>query len=66
MTPRDINFPGEEFHTCLVRQELLVLYQRQLSLDYAKKHIEEFNKEVDAEMKTKEPEIEEGKEPTEE
>ena len=26
MTPRDVNFMGSENHTCLVRQELLVLY----------------------------------------
>ena len=66
MTPRDINFPGDENHTCLVRQELLVLYQRQLALDHAKAEMEEFNKKVDAELKEKEPKIEEGKQPTEE
>jgi protein TIF31 len=26
MTPRDANFQGEDYHTCLVRQELLSLY----------------------------------------
>lgn len=28
MTPRDANFEGADNHTCLVRQELLVLFQR--------------------------------------
>jgi len=43
-----------------------VLYQRHLSLEHARTKIEEFNKELDAEMKEKEPKIEEGKEATEE
>lgn len=28
MTPRDANWLGEENHTCLLRQELMLLYQR--------------------------------------
>lgn len=33
MTPRDTNYLGEENHTCLVRQELITLYQRHLSVE---------------------------------
>ena len=66
MTPRDANFLGEENHTCLVRQELLVLYQRHLAYEAAKALMEDFNKEQEAELKEKLPKIEEGKEPAEE
>jgi len=66
LTPRDANYIGEEYHTCLVRQELLILYQRSKNFDYAKEKMEEFEKEIDAEKKDKMPKIEEGKEPTEE
>ena len=64
MTPRDANFLGPENHTCLVRQEILVLYNRHQSLQHAKEHMAPFEKEFDEERKTKEPVIEEGKEPT--
>ena len=66
MTPRDANFIGPEYHSCLVRQELLVLYNRQMSLQYAKEKMTPFEKEIDEERKSKEPVIEEGKEPTQE
>lgn len=64
MTPRDANFMGPEYHTCLVRQEILVLYNRHQSLKYAKEKMGPFEKEYDEERKNKEPVIEEGKEPT--
>jgi len=66
MTPRDANFLGEEYHTCLVRQELLVLYQRHLQMEHAKSKMGAFDKELEAELKEKEPKVEEGKEATEE
>jgi len=28
MTPRDANYLGDENHTCLLRQELLLIYQK--------------------------------------
>ena len=66
MTPRDANYMGDENHTCLIRQELLILYQRQKNLESAKAKMEEFEKELEKEKAEKEPKIEEGKEPTEE
>ena len=65
MTPRDANFLGEYYHTCLVRQELLVLYQRQLALEYARKGIDAFDVEIEKERKEREIKLEEGKEATE-
>jgi hypothetical protein len=66
MTPRDANFEGEENHTCLVRQELIVLYQRHLALQNAREKMKPFDQEVDEELKSKMPKLEEGKQPTEE
>jgi hypothetical protein len=36
MTPRDANYPGEEYHTCLVRHELLPIYLQQVNFEKAK------------------------------
>jgi protein TIF31 len=66
MTPRDANYLGEENHTCLVRQELLILYQRKKNMESAKAKMEEYEKELEKEKAEKIPKIEEGKEPTEE
>ena len=66
MTPRDANYLGDENHTCLIRQELLILYQRQKNLESAKAKMEGFEKELEKEKAEREPKIEEGKEPTEE
>ncbi len=36
LTPRDMNYPlPEEHHTCLLRPELLLLYQRTKNIEYA-------------------------------
>ena len=35
LTPRDCNYQGEEFHTCVLRPELLLIYQRTKSIEYA-------------------------------
>jgi hypothetical protein len=66
MTPRDANFLGEENHTCLIRQELLILYQRQKNLESAKAKMEDYEKELEKEKAEREPKIEEGSELTEE
>ncbi len=66
MTPRDANFLGEENHTCLIRQELLILYQRQKNLESAKAKMEDYEKELEKEKLEREPKIEEGSEPTDE
>ena len=66
MTPRDANFLGEENHTCLVRQELVLLYQRHKQLEIIKAEMEKYEKSTEAEKKEKMPKIEEGKEATEE
>jgi len=66
MTPRDANFLGEDNHTCLVRQELLVLYQKHLQVQHAKKGMPEFETEMEKELKERQPKIEEGKEITDE
>ena len=64
--PRDANYIGDDFHTCLVRPELINLYQRSMSMDYASKHIKEFAEKLDTERLAAEPKPEEGKELTEE
>jgi hypothetical protein len=28
LTPRDANYLGEEYHTCLIRPELIMIYQK--------------------------------------
>ena len=55
MTPRDANFEGSDNHTCLIRQELLVLYQRQRQISYAKEQMVAFEKEIDQEKLTRMP-----------
>ena len=35
LTPRDANFKGDEYHTHLLRPELLHIFQRAKSMDYA-------------------------------
>jgi hypothetical protein len=44
LTPRDANYKGDEFHTCLLRPELLLIYQRTKSMEYAQEKMVEFNK----------------------
>ena len=34
-TPRDSNYIGEEYHTCLLRPEILMMFQRTKSIEYA-------------------------------
>lgn len=62
LVPRDANFLGEENHTCLVRQELLVLYQRHLAIEHAKTEIKPFEETLEKEIKEKEETLKEGKE----
>ena len=66
MTPRDANWPGEENHTCLLRQELMLHYQRSKRVDELREKMAEWEKEHEAESTAKMPKIEEGTEPTEE
>lgn len=66
MTPRDANWPGEENHTCLLRQELMLHYQRSKRVDELREKMAEWEKEHEAEGTAKMPKIEEGTEPTEE
>jgi hypothetical protein len=33
LNPRDSNYKGDEFHTCLLRPELLIIYQRNQSIE---------------------------------
>ena len=66
MVPRDANYLGEDFHSCLVRPELISIYQRSVSMDYASEHIKEFSQKLDDERQAAEPKAEEGKELTDE
>jgi hypothetical protein len=66
LTPRDANFLGEQNHTCLIRQELIILYQRHLNFEYAKNKMIPFEEELEKEIKDKMPKIEEGNGPTDE
>ena len=64
LLPRDANYLGEDYHTCCMRQELLILYQRSKNFQKAKEEMEEYDKEIEIERKEREPKIEEGKEMT--
>jgi hypothetical protein len=41
LTPRDANYKGDDFHTCLLRPELLMMYQRTKNIDYASSKMQE-------------------------
>lgn len=66
MQPRDANYLGDENHTCLVRQELILLYHRHQQVEHARIKLKEAEKELEDERtaKIKEIGIEEGKEAT--
>lgn len=64
--PRDANFQGENYHTCCLRQELLVLYQRNKNIEFAQKEMEKFDLEIEEERREREPKVAEGAELTEE
>jgi len=66
LVPRDANFVGDEYHSCLVRPELISIYQRAMNMEYASEHIKPFAEKVDAERAAVEPKAEEGKELTSE
>ena len=66
MTPRDANWLGDENHTCLLRQELMLLYQRSKQLEVIREKMTEQEKGWEAERTEKMPKIEDGVEPTEE
>ena len=65
LTPRDANYIGDEYHTCLLRPELLALYQRAKSRDYATAKMKEFVKELESKREP-EPKPKEGEELTDE
>lgn len=54
MTPRDANYLGDEYHTCLLRPELLLLYQRTKNIDSATAKMNEYNKLQAEEAKNEE------------
>lgn len=66
LVPRDANFIGDEYHACLVRPELVSIYQRSMNMEYASEHIKPFAEKFDAERAASEPKAEEGKELTNE
>ena len=68
LTPRDANYLGEEHHTCLLRQELLILAHKHKQVEHAKEKLKSLDAEIEKEKKELEKKhgIEEGKEPTEE
>jgi hypothetical protein len=49
MTPRDANYLGENYHTCLVRPELISMYQKQRNMQYASEKMEKFTKQMQEE-----------------
>lgn len=55
MTPRDANYLGDEFHTCLLRPELMLLYQRTKNIEYASEKMKDFNIKMAEETKNEEP-----------
>jgi protein TIF31 len=45
LTPRDMNYPDQEkHHTCLLRPELLLLFQRTKNIEYAQAKMGDINK----------------------
>lgn len=49
MTPRDANFLGDENHACVVRPELITLYQKHKNLNYAGEKMQVFAKQMQEE-----------------
>lgn len=62
LVPRDANYLGDDNHTCLVRPELVSLFQRAKAMEYAAQHIKTFAQKLDEERIAAEPKPEEGKE----
>ena len=53
-----MNYPDlEAHHTCLLRPELLLIYQRNKNIEYAQEKMKEFNKKLESERpaETKDP-----------
>ena len=46
-TPRDSNYEGEEFHTCLLRPELTRMYQKTKSLEGSKKKLDDYKQKIE-------------------
>lgn len=65
LTPRDANYIGDDFHSCLVRPELVGLYQRSKNMEYASAKMKDFSKELEA-KRPEEPKAKEGESLTEE
>lgn len=61
MTPRDANFKGEDNHTCLLRPELLIIYQKTKNIEYAQGKMADFLKGEQEEGKKTEEMTEEEK-----
>ena len=51
LTPRDCNYMGDNYHTCLLRPELLLIYQRTKNIEYASAKIAEYNKKLEEDKK---------------
>lgn len=65
LTPRDANFLGDDNHSCLVRPELVGLYQRSKNMEYASGKMKDFTKDLES-KRPELPKAEEGKELTDE
>lgn len=63
LTPRDANYKGDQYHTALVRPELLNRYQRYRGEKYATENIKPFVEKLEKDRKP-DPKPEEGKELT--
>ncbi len=49
LTPRDYNYLGDDYHTCLLRPELLLIFQRTKNIEYATAKMADFNKKIEEE-----------------
>lgn len=56
MSPRDANYKTEDNSGCLIRPELIVIFQRTKNLEYASQKIKEFEAETLSEAKKPEEE----------
>lgn len=65
LTPRDTNYLGDEFHTCLLRPELMLIFQRTKNIEYATTKMGEFNKQLEEERSKDEVAVKKPEEMTE-
>jgi hypothetical protein len=49
LTPRDANYEGEEYHSCVLRPELMVIYQKTKNIEFAQERMKVFTEKLEKE-----------------